>query len=78
MVYSKSLSFGFSFALLELWLNTEFLTEVIWEVRAAILKSKSTLLVVDFGDLLVLVSRGVAGFEIGFGINLVGIGSIEL
>ena len=47
-------------------------------MRAAILKSKSILLVVDFGDLLVLVSLGVVAFEIGFGINLVGIGSIEL
>ena len=64
--------------LLELWLNTEFLSEVIYELLAAILNSKSILLVLDFGDLLAYVSLGVAGLEIGFGIMRLGVGSTEL
>ena len=78
VVESKFISASLAFILLvlELWLKTDSLRLQICELRPTILNSKS-ILFGFLGDLLKFVD-GVAGFSIGYGTRLLGVGSTEL
>ena len=78
VVESKFMSASLALILvvLELWLNTDSFRLHICELRPTILNSKS-ILFGFLGDLLKFV-EGVAGFSIGYGMRLLGVGSTEL